>query len=75
MRSWRLLKPSWNSVGKEALPAEEGPPCEESMVPVQATSAQDGSRSAALNDLQAAVTLAESDNDPGTAAEAKRLMK
>ena len=34
-----------------------------------------GNRAAARQELQQAVTLAESDNDPGTADEARRLMK
>jgi predicted Zn-dependent protease len=34
-----------------------------------------GNRAAARNDLQQAITLSESDNDPGTAEEARRLMK
>ena len=34
-----------------------------------------GNRAAAREELQAAVTLGESDNDPLTADEARRLMK
>jgi tetratricopeptide (TPR) repeat protein len=34
-----------------------------------------GNRPAALEELRAAIALAESDNDPGTADEARRLMK
>jgi tetratricopeptide (TPR) repeat protein len=34
-----------------------------------------GTRAAALPDLQLAIALSESDNDPGTAEEARRLMK
>jgi tetratricopeptide (TPR) repeat protein len=34
-----------------------------------------GNRHAAADELRAAITLAESDNDPGTADEARRLMK
>ena len=34
-----------------------------------------GNRAAALDELRAAVTLAEGDNDPGTADQARRLMK
>jgi tetratricopeptide (TPR) repeat protein len=34
-----------------------------------------GNRAAALGELRAAATLADGDNDPGTAAEARRLMK
>ncbi len=34
-----------------------------------------GNRAAAFNELREAITLAENDNDPGTAAEARRLMR
>jgi tetratricopeptide (TPR) repeat protein len=34
-----------------------------------------GNKAAARNDLQQAIVLSESDNDPGTAEEARRLMK
>jgi len=34
-----------------------------------------GNRAAARQELQQAAALAESDNDPGTADEARRLMK
>ncbi|HXI26916.1 MAG TPA: tetratricopeptide repeat protein [Vicinamibacterales bacterium] len=34
-----------------------------------------GNKAAARNDLQQAITFAESDNDPGTVEEARRLMK